>query len=213
MKVLVHSLLVVPLLCACGGSEDETTQAQTEQIIVVDEAPKESEEIVNKFIIEDDVCGIFNVGDKVPALPDELMIRRFTETSKNSEGKEVEEIHNVIFNRLEDVVELLMDQGSSDIHEERVIKEMMVISNYYETPEEIRVGSTIEDLVATYPGCSFAYVPAIERYFAETPDLEKVQFIFDVSDAKRTPSGSADKIAMRKSDFQDGAKISKIRIF
>jgi hypothetical protein len=210
MKVLVRSFLIIPFLFACGGEEveEETNSEETE---IVTEETTEVEEVVNKFDIRPGVVGIFEIGSQVPSLPEELKIRQFTEMDVNDEGKEEEHTHNVVFTQLEDVLDLMMDQGSGEHHEDRLIQEMIILSNYYETAEEVKVGSTIEDFDYTYPENDFWYSPAHDWFFCETTSLEGVQFIIDAESVKKKPQGTSN-VAMSMSDFKAGAKIIKIRV-
>ena len=212
MKALVLSLLIIPFLFSCGGGEEEveeTTQPEeTEEVVV-----EEEEVIENKFHIETDVCGIFVLGNMVPNLPEELKMRQFNEMDINDKGEEVEHTHNVVFTQLEDVVDLIMDQGSGEHHEDRLIEEMMVLSNYYETMDGITVGSTVEDFNLAYPENSFYYSSVHNWYYAETPAQERIQFIIKSEDVEKKPSGSGEILSMRMEDFKAGAKIEKINFF
>jgi hypothetical protein len=210
MKSLVRSLLIIPFFLSCGGEEaEETTTEETEEVVVEEVV---EEEVVNSTIIETDVCGIFLIGNEVPNLPEELKMRQFNEIDVNDAGEEVEHMHNVVFNQLEDVVELIMDQGSEEHHEDRMIEEMMVLSNYYETPDGIAVGSTIEDFNLAYPDNKFWYSTVHDWYYVEAVAAERIEFILDAGDVAKKPSGSADKIQMRMDDFAAGAEIKKIRL-
>lgn len=212
MKALVLSLLAIPLFYSCGGGEEVNSEdsSNEQQDTVVQEIVEE--EVVNKYIIGTDVVGIFIIGNQVPALPGELKLREFTTTDLDDEGKEAEHRHNMIFNQLEDCVELIMDQGSGEHHEDRLIEEMIVISNYYETADSVSVGSTIEELNSIYAGTKFWYSAIHDRYFCETADMERVQFIIDPKMANRKPGGSGNRIAMSMNDFKAGAEIVKIRV-
>ncbi|MEZ4922311.1 MAG: hypothetical protein R2780_03995 [Crocinitomicaceae bacterium] len=214
MKALIPSLFVFPLLFSCGSGEEEVeteSSNQTEETVNTEEVVVS--EVENKILLGSEVCGNFIIGKTVPDLPKGLKIRHFTKELNNGSGSAMEETHNVIFSQLEDVVELIMDQGSNEHHDDRLIKEMIVLSNYYHTDDSIAVGSTIEDLKYTYADHSFFYSGTENKYYAESPLIPKVEFIFSEDDVKKKVNSTAEKTQISASAFKDGAKITKIRIY
>ena len=211
-----HAQLVLPaflLLFSCGSASDESAEEYNdltnEDIEVIDEP-----EVINSIVISSKNVGLFSIGSEVPNLPSELKSRQFMETEV-SEGEEGAELtHNVIFNQLEDVLELIMDhQMDDEHHEDKAIQEMFVMSNYYETAKGISVGSTIGEFQAAYPDASIWYSYISDRFVMETADLVDVQFFLDGADCTITPKGSSDHETIDIIDFNGGAKIQKIRVY
>lgn len=212
MKALVWTLLAIPIMYSCSGSEEqENDQSTTEPEDPV--AQEVVEEVVeNRYDIGTNVVGIFALGIQVPKLPEDLSLREFTRMDMDDEGNEAEHRHNMIYNQLEDCVELIMDQGSDEHHEDRVIEEMIVLSNYYTTDDSISVGSSIEELDYVYAQTKFYYSSIHDWYFCESPDMERVEFIIDSEMVKNKPKGTGHRVPMSINDFTEGAKVVKIRV-
>lgn len=213
MKRLVLSAVAFLLLVACGGQDvsEETTETtevtSQEEKVIIEEAP------VNSIILSENIVGIFELGKEVPSsIPSELSMRQFTEEVKSSDGQVVEHVHNVVFNQLEDLVELTMNQ-TGEHHEDKLIQEMLVLSNYYETAEGIAVGSTIEDFQAAYGDATAWYSKTLDAYLLETESILGTQFILDASACSKKPGGSTDLIKMNFNKFTEGSKIAKIRVY
>lgn len=217
MKSLFYSILIIPFVfISCGGGEEAETEESTNETESTTTEEVVEEEVVvveNSFNIETNIVGIFQIGQEVPdPLPEGLKMRHFLEKDKDDSGNEIEHTHNVIFTQLEDVVELIMERGEDEYHEDKSIEEMMILSNYYKTDEEVTVGTTKEDFIDTYGDASFWYDRIHNRYYAETDALVGAQFIFDEKDiTKKAPSGS-DFQQVNASYVAEGAKIKMIRI-
>lgn len=199
------------LMTSCGGEEATEESSETETTETVEEV--EEEEIVNSFSISENVVGIFEIGASVPEkLPAELSMRQFVE-EEDAEGVIIEHTHNVIFNQLEDVVELIMDQGSGEHHEDKVIEEMYVLSNYYETDEAISVGSSVEEFQLAYPDATAWYSSELDMYFVESESVLGAQFMVVSEDVAKPAKGKSDMEEMDFEDFVPEAKIVKIRMY
>ena len=211
------SLFFAPLflLFSCGSdgqAENETDQIDTinEEVLEV----VEEQEVVNSYLLEAKSVGIFVIGQEVPSLPEELKMRHFVEAELTEEGPGEEFTHNVIFNQLEDVVELIMDhQMNEEHHEDKDILEMWVLSNYYETAGGIGVGSSIEDFERVYPDVVVWYTYVSGRFIMETEALPDVQFMLSEDNYMKTPSANSDMEILKLEDFEAGSKISKIRVY
>lgn len=213
MRRTIYLALILIVIHACGSqaeSEEEiTTENDTTTTV---ETTEEAPEIINSFLIEPHTVGIFNVGEKVPALPEELKSRK-GEATLSEEGENYTHDLCIIFNNLEDVVDLQLEENSDLAFEEKVIVEMLIHSNYYETPEGISVGSTITEFVEAYPEYEIWYSYINDRYIIETSSLEKVQFILDGQDYMKTPKGDSDMEILNLADFAGDADIRSIRVF
>lgn len=213
MKKVLINCSVLLLLVSCGGDAAEEVLNETEE--VVNEVVEiEEPEVVNSYVLESKNVGIFSIGQEVPNLPEGLKIRQFLEAEQTEEGPGEELTHNVIFNQLEDVVELIMDhQMDDEHHEDKNIEEMWVLSNYYETAEEIGVGSTIEEFQDAYPNAQVWYTYISDRYIVETEDLPNVQFLLKAEDCIKIPNFDSDQSTMKFEHFNEGSKIQKIRVY
>jgi hypothetical protein len=201
-------------MLACGGESVESEEDSTESLesTTIEEVVAE-EEIINKILIETNVVGIFVIGEPVPKnLPNELKMRQFYEEDLDDEGNAIEHTHNVVFNALEDVVELIMDREHDGHHEDKNIHEMFVLSDYYLTNRDIGVGSSVEEFKETFSDVTVWYDKIHDRYYLETLEIERTQFIFDMDDIVKKAKGSRDFQEINFSYIAEGAKIDRIRL-
>ena len=215
MKLLFYSILIVPfVIFSCGGNEDQANQSEDNSTDSDTTANKERvKPPENTFDIVSERVGVFYLGEEVPdPLPEELKSRQFLEFDVNEAGETIEHKHNVIFNVLEDIVELIMQKDTSMHHEDKVIEEIIVLSNYYQTADSVGVGTSIEEFEAVYPDMSVWYDKIHDNYLVETGGLLGVQFIFNELDVKRKAKGSADHQEINTSYIKKGAEIEKIRV-
>jgi hypothetical protein len=211
MKKLAYLVFIIPMCISCGGeAEEETSEEETSEEVVEEEIV---EEVVNSVLIESGSVGIFKIGEAVPTLPEELSLRHFNEVDVNIEGEEMEHKHNVIFNILEDVVELIMDHTSGEHHEDLHIEEMYVLSNYYATEEGITIGTSIEDFTAEFPDYKIWYSRVGNEYVIETEAYRNMYFLLSADDCTKEVSGNKDMEELKITDFNEEAKIKKIRLF
>lgn len=213
MKLSPFIIAPIFLVFSCGSPEEEVTEELVDEV-TEDLVEDEPEEVINSIVISSKNVGLFTVGAEVPNLPSELKIRQFV-AREESEGELGPELtHNVIFNQLEDVLELIMDhQMDDEHHEDKNIQEMLVLSNYYETAKGIGVGSSIEDFQEAYPDAHIWYTYVSDRYILETDEIQDVQFYLDGADCNITPTGETDAEDIDLIDFNVGSKIQKIRVF
>lgn len=215
MKSLFSITLIFSLfLVSCGGSEEEQTEETTNETTTTNEQVEDEVEVIeNSYSIESGTVGIFEIGKIVPdPLPEGLKMRQFLEIDVDDEGVKTEHTHNVVFNTLEDIVELIMEKDTEEHHEDKAIEEMMVLSNYYETPEGVVVGTTIEEFEEIYPDMTVWYDGVHKRYHLETGSITGAQFIFNELDIVKQAKGSKDFQEIDASYIKEGAKIEKIRI-
>ena len=209
MKNIFFVSVLFTFLVACGGSESNLDPEMNDLPDVVNE-DEVVEEVVNSFIIESKSVGLFTVGEEVPVLPEVLKMRQFLE--KDESGEELK--HNVIFNQIEDVVELIMHHDVDDVyHEDKNIEEMIVLSDYYETSEGIAIGTTVEHLLDVYTDAQLIYLSKEDRYIIETEKYEDVQFVLNSEDCNKKPKGKLDREVVDFHDFNFGAKIKEIVVF
>lgn len=214
MKKLVYILLISPLMFSCGGDSDDDEQEETTETVTTDEVVEAEVAPENSFLIAPNVVGIFKIGDAVPALlPTELSMRQFNEDEKNEKGEIIEHTHNVIFNQLEDVVELIMIHGDAEHHEDKQIGEMMVLSDYYQTSEAMGVGSTIEEFEAAYEDATIWYASKSNSYMLESETVLGAQFILNNDDCIRPVKSSQEFKKINFGHFKEGARIIQVRLY
>ncbi|MEX1002270.1 MAG: hypothetical protein WDZ35_09175 [Crocinitomicaceae bacterium] len=215
MRKIFYLTIPFFLLNSCNNESQQQEMNETADE-VTDQNPdsNEQEEVkrVNSFLIEQDVVGIFQLGNEVPELPKELKMRHFTE-EVTLDGEIIKHTHNVVFNQLEDVVELIMNQNSDEFHDNREIEEMIILSSYYETEKGITVGSTKEEFKAAYPEATLWYSPGKSFYFLDTETIPGAQFVLNPKGCKREIKGGSATVQMKWSDFKEDAEIEKIRLY
>lgn len=212
MKKLVYSVGVIGFLFACGGSGEEVntteTPVDTTQEVIITEEVKAP---VNSFILESGVVGVFKIGQPV-TMPVELSSRKSSVTRAGVDGAPQEHLQYVIFNSLEDVAELNMEKNASLHDEDLVIIDMRVISNYYETKDGIKVGSSVTQLTEKYTDTKFRYLGATGEIIGESKSMTGVQFVIDPAGCTKKVTGTKD-ISLSSKNFSDDAKIKYIRVF
>src|SRR5688572_29036213 len=189
MKKIVYSFGVIGLLISCSGSTDETTENKdtvSQEPVVIEEPAVE-----NSFVLESEKVGVFKIGEPLPKLPTELNSRP-AKVMVSENGESVEHLEHVIFNSLEDVAELIMEKNDAKAEEDLVIQEMRIITNYYETAEGIKVGTTVAQLLEEYGDSKLYYLGARGEIIAETPRFTGVQFVIDPAGCKKKVSGKKD---------------------
>src|SRR5690606_4145309 len=105
-----------------------------------------------------------------------------------------------------------MERDTGTHHVDKEIVEMIVLSNYYQTPEGIGVGSTIDQFREIYPDMTAWFDKPHGAYYIETESHVGVQFIISDKDIKRKINGGADHQEINASYFKTGASISRIRV-
>jgi len=200
-------------LVSCNGEPSETEENENEEAdsTLTVEEPKDPE-VVNSFIIEPYNCGIFTIGEVVPALPSELKSRAGTRTV-HEEDEDVTYDLNVIFNSLEDLVDLQLENNDALSYEDKAVDEMFVHSNYYETEKGIAVGSTIFDCDVAYPDNKIWYSANTEKFILESPEMENVQFVIDPASFNGEIDNSKDEQVLDAAQFENEAKIIEIHLF
>ena len=214
MKKLVYSFGVIGLLISCGGSTEETANTpDTANKDTTSQEPTVSEETVveNSFVLESETVGVFKIGEPLSKLPAELSSRKST-TKITKDGVEEEHVQHVIFNSLEDVVELVMEKNDAKAEEDLNVEEMRVISNYYETTDGIKVGSTVGDMIQEWGEARFFYLGASGEMVAESPKYLGVQFVLDKSGYNKKVTGKKD-LPLSGSNFKDDTKVQYIRVY
>lgn len=210
MKKLAYSFGFVGLFLSCGAPADETTtetKDTTTQVVVPEVVEPE---IVNSFLLESGVVGIFKIGQPIPVLPAELNTRKST-VMVDEDGAQVEHVQHIVFNSLEDVAEITMEKNDEAHEADLAVISMRVISNYYETKDAIKVGTTLTQLMEKYPDTKLWYNGANSEIVAETPAYISVQFIINSDGCTKALKGTKN-INLSKSNFNEEAKISSIRV-
>jgi len=212
MKKIVCSFGVIGLLLSCGGSTEETPNPSENKDTVSHEPVVTEEPVVeNSFVLESGTVGVFKIGEPLPKLPAELNNRKASVTLIEN-GESVEHDQHIIFNSLEDVVELTMEKNDGKAEEDLNIQEMRVISNYYETPDVIKVGSTLTELFENYTDAKLYYLGARGEIIVETSVYTGIQFVIDPATCTKKVSGKKD-IPLSKSNFTEDAKVQYIRVY
>ncbi len=212
MKKIFYSALILPLFVACGGDSEHEEASDENSVDTIEVAEDMNEpEVVNSFIIQEGEVGIFTIGHPVPVLPEELKIRQGS-MSEIEDEVNVEFEVSMIFNHLEDVVDLKLENSDEEFHEDKNIIAMYVHSNYYHTELEIGVGSTIQEFMDTYSDYVLYYNNAQESFIIETPALPHIYFMLDGGEYNETPAGNSEMEELDPLDFAEGASIKSITV-
>jgi len=208
MKKLVYSFGFVGLVISCGApAEEPTTETKdTTAVVVVPEVPV----IENSFVLEAGVVGLFKIGQPMPQLPDVISSRKAS-VSLNEDGVMVDHLMYVISNELSDIAEIVMVKNDSIHEEDLTVQQMNVISDYYETSDNIKVGVALTTLMEKYPDTKIWYNGATAEIVAETPAYVSVQFIINSTSCTKTLKGTKN-INLAASSFSEEAKIASIRV-
>lgn len=210
----IFALFVVCSMISCGGeegseSEESTNDTSSEE---VSESDAEEEAVEDSDIIVPGSAGMFTLGHPLPTLPEGYKSRKATKTYME-EGEEYEiELHTV-YNTIEDLLDLHMQENEDIPVEERAIDEILVHSDFYQTDRGIGVNSTVEEFLEVYPDHKVWYTYVTERCVIEVEELDGVQFVLNSHDLINMPEITSDMIDLSLADFKEGSKIEEIRIF
>lgn len=209
MNKLVYFTPLLLLNYACGDETQAENNVEikdtvkTEEVIVEEPAP------VNSFILDIGSVGIFKIGQPFPhKLPTELNSRK-ANASVNINGVQENHIQYVIFNSLEDVLEVNLENNSTIAEEDLVIINMKVLTGYYETNDGIAVGKTLNSLLEKYPETKLRYDGTMGEVIGETEKLTGITFVISKDGLKKQYSGNKN-VSLNASNFNDEAKISAI---
>ncbi len=206
-KNLIYYL--TPILVACGGEDSEAGEEKPVDTTNTTEVV----EVTNTDLIEPKNVSIFSLGLPVPAqLPSELSTRKAIHHHKSS-GTTTEVDMVVVYNPIEDMIDLQLEENPSKAEADRNVVEMIVHSDYYRTATGVGVNSSIEELLSTYADCQFWYTADGERFVAQSVQLQGIQFIFNYDACLKMMEPGADSTALLITDFNPGSPIEMVRIF
>lgn len=211
MKKLVYSIGVIGFLVSCGGPAEEPTNTETkdtvkEEVVVVEEPAPE-----NSFLMESGIVGVFKIGQPIGKLPLELSTRKST-VSRIVDGAPQDHVQLIVFNSLEDLAEITMEKNDNLHEDDLVVIDMRVLSNYYETKDGIKVGSTVAELTGKYTDTKFRYNGSTGEIIGESAAQPGVQFVIDPAGCTKKVSGSKD-ITLSSKNFTEDAKIKFVNVF
>lgn len=207
MKKYVYSFGLASLMISCGAPTEETN-SETKKDTVVQAAEVEKPKIENSFFIESGIVGVFKIGQPFPELPEGLKSRKSSEDIEMNGVKENHVVY-VVYNSLEDVSEIAMETNDALDEEDLAVLRMKVISDYYETKDNLKVGSLVTDLLEKHPESKFWYDGKTGQIVAESPALISVRFVIDSASCNKKLSGSKD-VKLNKNNFGAEAKITTI---
>lgn len=197
-------LLLFTVFSGCKNSE-ETDLNSSEVKVEEDQA-----EYDEKFTISEEGVGLFKLNSSINDLPEDPEIEKTIRT-RLAEGMEIKETVYVVS---EDGKEqLLLKSNTTGNGKEEVIKEIFVVSDNFKTEEGIGVNSTLAEFRKAYPENKIWYTYVSDRYVAETPELEEVQFLLEEDGFSGEMEISSAQVPLSASDFKEGTKIKKIRLY
>jgi hypothetical protein len=213
MKKMIYAFGFAGVLVSCGAPAEEPTTENKDTTTTAAEPPVvEEPKIENSFLLEAGVLGIFKIGQPMPELPEELNSRRAIHTITDAQGVTNEHVQYVIFNSLEDVAEITMEHNPSIPEEELVIQEMRAITNYYETKDGIKIGTTVSAMMEKYPDTKIHYSGVTHDIVAEIPEFASVHFVINPSACTKTLKGNKD-ISLSAKNFNETAAVSQIKLY
>lgn len=207
MKNYVYSFGLASLMISCGAPAEDSN-SETKKDTVVQTVQVEKTKIENSFFIESGIVGVFKIGQPFPELPEGLKSRKSSEDIEMNGVKENHVVH-VVYNSLEDVAEIAMEKNDALDEEDLSVIKMKVISNYYETKDNLKVGTLLNTVLEKHPDTKIWYDGKTGQILAEAPALISVRFVIDPTSCTKKPSGSKD-IKLNKSNFVAEAKVSMI---
>ncbi|HET8754341.1 MAG TPA: hypothetical protein VFM59_08260, partial [Salinimicrobium sp.] len=92
------------------------------------------------------------------------------------------------------------------------IGEIIIHSEEFKTKEGIGVNSTLEEFLKTYSESEIWFTYVSDRYVVESPEIE-AQFILNKEDFTGEVEIKSAQVTLKPSDFKQGARIEKIRLF
>lgn len=215
-------ILCVLVFFACQNqqkNQQDKLETQLEEIISVVEEESFEEMIEERNLIPNQnwwisptSVGDFNLGDSVPEEGkfENYEVKHITFERQEEEGPNMETFHKVII--LEDGKKVLEISPSVYQNKPQFIEEMTVFSEKFNNPNNVSVGTTIEEFFEIYPKAKIWYTYVSDRMIMETGTMD-VQFELDKSDYAQELKIETDMDLKNKDDFKPGSKIKSIRIF
>lgn len=197
-------------MISCGAPAEETT-TDTSKDSAVQVVEVKTPAVQPSFYIESGIVGNFKIGQPMPELPEGLNSRK-SSVDVTLNGIKESHLMYVIYNSLEDIAEITMEKDEATDESDLTVIRMKAISNYYETRDNLEVGSTLTELTEKYPDTKIWYDGATQQIVAEASDLISVRFVFDTADCTKKLSGSYD-INLSKKNFSETAKIIAVLVF
>ena len=189
-------------------SENEINQPLVDK----DENKKEQINIDRNYLLLDKAVGKFKIGSSIPfpEISDDYKINKETQTRMTEEGPEEETVYIVLKDGKE-IMQLKPEYDYNSGQYTQKIGEILLTSSFVKTLEGVGVGSTIEDFIIQYPDYKFWYTYVSGMYVLESNNING-QFILNEKDFVGKLNITSDMITLKKSDFNEGSEILKIRV-
>ncbi len=161
---------------------------------------------VSTLKVDSNGIGKFNIGHVFPSQFAPLK-RQERKIVKNTEGGTESAVVDVITS--EGKTLFMVNKNAT-----KSIEEITVYSPEIKTSSGIGVGSTISQLLATYPDAKVWYTNVSDQVVLESPSLSNIQFVLDKKGYKtESISYSSDIEHLNTSDFKTDTSIKSIRVF
>lgn len=192
------------IIIACNDTARNV--APEEDPVVENMSPEEQSKLVTG-----DGAGIFNLSAPIPRELEDYEIEKTTGT-RLAEGMEIEETLFTISKNGEKVLILKpqFDPMTGKFNDK--IGEIIILSEDFKTKEGIGVNSTLEEFLKTYPESEVWFTYVSDRYVVESPEME-AQFILNKEDFTGEVEINSAQVTLKPSDFKQGARIEKIRLY
>ncbi|MEN7547356.1 toll/interleukin-1 receptor domain-containing protein [Rapidithrix thailandica] len=184
---------------------------QINEIITVTSLNDNILDVNEKFeIITEKKAGDFELkeGMLFPSSSDNFKVKS-EKISRMTEEGPTEEDYYVISQNGTEMLNVRTSSGKSQFVE--TIEEILVLTENFRTKEGIGVGSTIAEFTKAYPNYYTWYTYVSEMYVIESKDLH-IQFILPKDSYKGGLEINGDMTELNISDFDQEAKIMKVRL-
>lgn len=211
MKLKTCTLIVLAgiLFISCSNKK---TSGESSQDNVEQTQPQYD---AKTYLIKEKTVGSFQIDGSILSQINDWTIKKEVQTRYTEEGDE-EYLTYIVS---ENGQKMLSIDPKYDYNTGKYLNdiagEIMIFSDKFKTEEGIGVGSFIGEFTEKYPDYELWYTYVSDSYVLDRKSQIGQQFLLDPNDfiGDESKLYGGDMVTLKPSDFKEGSKIKKIRIF
>lgn len=202
MKRLSFFLISIFIFYACNSKQSDSEKNNDSLLVEQTKVPPAEK----SYLIKEKSAGNVNIGEVLTEFP--YFKYEIKDSTINEEGNQYQ--RQCAFVSEDGEIQLFLWLNDSNI-----VDEIKIISGKFKTPQEIGVGSSLTNLLASNDEIKIYYTYETDRYYAQTNNLIGVQFNISSAGYKGNNEQltESDNVLLKPSEFKKEAKIESIRIY